>query len=215
MSKPADKMPPEIASAVNMLAHPLAGMAAMSAIGFGVASQALGMWTGAAAGMAEASERLLRALDESAAQPAKKAAAANVRARAQSVMEQAQSFAREVGEAADEAPAAPVGSRVRRAQAAPKRSPAVAAPADGSAQMRRPAAVAKPAAPDDLKAISGIGPKLEQVLNGLGIWTYAQVSGWSAEEAAWVDDYLGLGGRIGRDGWIGQADALARGATRQ
>ena len=42
MSKPTRKeMPQEMASAVNLMAHPLAGAAALSAIGFGVASQAL------------------------------------------------------------------------------------------------------------------------------------------------------------------------------
>ena len=40
------KLPAEMASAVNMLAHPIAGAAAMSALGVGMASQALGMWPG-------------------------------------------------------------------------------------------------------------------------------------------------------------------------
>ena len=64
------------------------------------------------------------------------------------------------------------------------------------------------------KAISGIGPKLEQVLNGLGIWTYAQIAGWTPAEIAWVDDRLGFTGRIGRDDWIGQAAALGGGKAR-
>ncbi len=46
--------------------------------------------------------------------------------------------------------------------------------------FHQPKAMEKPASPDDLKAISGIGPKLETVLNGLGIWTYEQIAGWSA-----------------------------------
>ena len=74
--------------------------------------------------------------------------------------------------------------------------------------------VDRPETPDDLKAISGIGPKLEQVLNGLGIWTYAQIAAWNREETAWVDDYLSFKGRIGRDGWIEQATALANGETK-
>ncbi|WP_417434282.1 hypothetical protein [Hoeflea sp.] len=79
--------------------------------------------------------------------------------------------------------------------------------------LRRPAEIEKPEAPDDLKLISGIGPKLEQVLNGLGIWTFEQIAAWQPEEAAWVDDYLQFGGRVERDGWISQAGTLAKGGA--
>ncbi|KGF71296.1 hypothetical protein LL06_00435 [Hoeflea sp. BAL378] len=77
---------------------------------------------------------------------------------------------------------------------------------------RRPAEMEKPESPDDLKLISGIGPKLEQVLNGLGVFTFAQIAAWQPEEVAWVDDYLQFSGRIDRDDWISQAGALAKGA---
>ncbi|MGN8022114.1 helix-hairpin-helix domain-containing protein [Phyllobacterium sp. 22229] len=73
----------------------------------------------------------------------------------------------------------------------------------------KPAAIAKPGLPDDLKRISGVGPKLEQVLNGLGIYTYAQIAAWSPRETAWVDDHLKFGGRIVRDEWVKQSAALA------
>jgi len=75
--------------------------------------------------------------------------------------------------------------------------------------FRQPAAIERPERPDDLKRISGIGPKLEQVLNGLGVWTFAQIAGWTPEEIAWIDDYLAFGGRIGRDEWLKQASRLA------
>lgn len=74
----------------------------------------------------------------------------------------------------------------------------------------KPAAVDKPATPDDLKLISGVGPKLEKVLNGLGIWTFGQIAAWSQNEIAWVDDYLQFKGRIERDDWIAQAAKLAK-----
>jgi NADH-quinone oxidoreductase subunit E len=77
--------------------------------------------------------------------------------------------------------------------------------------FRQPKAIDKPEQLDDLKLIAGVGPKLEKVLNGLGVWTFAQVAAWTAEETAWVDDYLGLSGRIARDGWVAQADGLAKG----
>jgi NADH-quinone oxidoreductase subunit E len=76
--------------------------------------------------------------------------------------------------------------------------------------FRKPMAMERPKAPDDLKLISGIGPKLETVLNGLGVWTHGQVAAWSKEEIAWLDDYLGFRGRIGRDNWIEQAAALRK-----
>jgi NADH-quinone oxidoreductase subunit E len=75
--------------------------------------------------------------------------------------------------------------------------------------FRQPKPMRKPAKPSDLKAISGIGPKLEKVLNGLGIWTYGQIAAWTSEEIAWVEDYLSLAGRVGRDDWTGQAAAFA------
>lgn len=77
--------------------------------------------------------------------------------------------------------------------------------------FRQPKAIDKPEQLDDLKLIAGVGPKLEKVLNGLGVWTFAQVAAWTPEETAWVDDYLGLSGRIARDGWVAQADGLAKG----
>jgi NADH-quinone oxidoreductase subunit E len=43
------------------------------------------------------------------------------------------------------------------------------------------------------------------------VWTFAQLASWSPEEIAWVDDYLGLSGRIVRDGWVAEADSLAKG----
>ena len=78
-------------------------------------------------------------------------------------------------------------------------------------------AIERPAAPDDLKAISGVGPKLEKVLNDLGVWTYAQVAAWSSAEVAWVDDYLSFSGRIGRrqDGSSRRQRWLRRRSARQ
>ena len=79
--------------------------------------------------------------------------------------------------------------------------------------FRRPTEIEKPQTPDDLKLISGVGPKLEQVLNGLGVWTFAQIAAWQPEEVAWVDDYLQFTGRIDRDDWIAQAGQLAKGGA--
>ena len=92
----------------------------------------------------------------------------------------------------------------------PKAAP-VAAALVSLDDKNRPAAMAKPATPDDLKLISGVGPKLEGVLHGLGIYTFAQVASWKKAERDWVDGYLKFKGRIERDDWVRQAKALAKG----
>jgi NADH-quinone oxidoreductase subunit E len=76
-------------------------------------------------------------------------------------------------------------------------------------KMKKPAAIEKPSAVDDLKKISGVGPKLEMVLNDLGVFTFGQIAAWTAAEIAWIDDYLSFSGRIERDKWIEQASSLA------
>ena len=77
----------------------------------------------------------------------------------------------------------------------------------------RPAGIARPAEPDELKLISGVGPKIEGILHDLGIFTFAQVSKWKKAERAWVDDHLKFKGRIDREDWVKQAKALAKGGV--
>jgi NADH-quinone oxidoreductase subunit E len=79
----------------------------------------------------------------------------------------------------------------------------------------RPAGVERPAQFDDLKLISGVGPKIEATLHSLGIYTFAQVAAWTAEQRAWVDGYLNFKGRIDRDDWVKQAEALAKGGEAE
>lgn len=63
---------------------------------------------------------------------------------------------------------------------------------------------------DDLKRIKGVGPKLEGVLNDIGIYHFDQIASWSPEEVAWADENLvGFKGRVSRDGWVQQAKELA------
>jgi NADH-quinone oxidoreductase subunit E len=70
---------------------------------------------------------------------------------------------------------------------------------------------AAPAKSDDLKLIPGIGPKLEQLLNKLGISTLAQIAGWTKEDADRIDAELNLNGRVLRDDWAGHANKIAKG----
>ena len=83
-----------------------------------------------------------------------------------------------------------------------------AAPAEAGALFAKPEGDA-----DDLKKISGVGPVLEGKLNDLGIYTYAQVAAFTAEDIAKVDDALSFKGRIERDGWLAQAAELAKSAS--
>ena len=69
--------------------------------------------------------------------------------------------------------------------------------------------------PDDLKEISGIGPKIEEKLNGLGVYHFAQIANWTDENRAYVDSHLSFRGRIGRENWIEQAKVLADGGDTE
>jgi NADH-quinone oxidoreductase subunit E len=70
-------------------------------------------------------------------------------------------------------------------------------------------------AADDLRMISGIGPKIAGILNELGIFHFDQIAAWTAEEVDWVDGYLKFKGRIEREDWIAQAKTLAAGGETE
>ena len=62
---------------------------------------------------------------------------------------------------------------------------------------------------DDLKKISGVGPKMEQVLNSIGIFSFLQVSKMTKKEYNLLDSITGsFPGRAERDDWSGQAKKL-------
>lgn len=87
-----------------------------------------------------------------------------------------------------------------------------AAPADPEPAIEplRPMSLDGPVSgqPDDLTLIGGIGPKIQEVLNSLGIWHYDQIADWTPENVLWIDDYLNFNGRIAREGWVEQAAVL-------
>lgn len=116
--------------------------------------------------------------------------------------------ARQTGAEGDVTPVPPM-TQTAEPEVAP------APPAEtGAAPVARPAALsaARAEGADDLKKIKGIGPKLEQLCNSLGIYHFDQIGGWSAAEVAWLDDNLqGFKGRVTRDSWVEQAGLLASG----
>jgi predicted flap endonuclease-1-like 5' DNA nuclease len=69
--------------------------------------------------------------------------------------------------------------------------------------------VASASEKDDLKAIKGIGPFIEEKLNALGIYTFEQVSKMTAKIEEEVNVAIEFfPGRVKRDQWVAQAKIL-------
>lgn len=167
-----------------LMAHPVAAIAATTAIGFGIAGQMAGAMLGL---MQSAAERAKVAEAKAEPQPVEPVKAKPVL----TVVPKA------------EKPAVAKTVKVAREKSA--------TPKTVEARPARKAPTAKAAKADDLKAISGIGPKLEQVLNGMGFRRYADIAGLTPADVARIEAELGFAGRIARDGWVEQAKALAKG----
>ncbi len=93
-----------------------------------------------------------------------------------------------------------------KAAKAPK---AAAAPAVEGTKPANLLSEARDGQPDDLKKISGVGPKLEGLLHENGVFHFDQIAAWTSSEIAYMDDQLSFKGRIERDGWIDQAKQFA------
>lgn len=66
------------------------------------------------------------------------------------------------------------------------------------------------AAPDDLRAIRGVGAKVEQALVAAGVTRFAQIAAWDDAQIDRMAARIGRGAaRIRNDDWVGQAAALA------
>jgi predicted flap endonuclease-1-like 5' DNA nuclease/chromosome segregation ATPase len=99
---------------------------------------------------------------------------------------------------------------IARASAPPRQT---FLPAEPSAEEVRPIALpaARSGAPDDLRLIDGVSPRIESTLNSLGVYHFDQIAAWTGQNVAWIERYLAYKGRISRERWIEQARALARG----
>lgn len=131
--------------------------------------------------------------------------------------------------APEPAPAAPAAAAEVVAAPAPAPAPAPeptpapsasaeAATAAEASEADKPQMLdaARDGGPDDLKQIKGIGPKLEKMLHGMGVFHFDQVAAWSDRELAWVDQNLeGFKGRASRDEWVSQAKTLASGGATE
>jgi NADH-quinone oxidoreductase subunit E len=107
----------------------------------------------------------------------------------------------------------PAAAEPRDAYKAPERRQDV--PKPSLDHPDRPKGIEKPATPDNLQLITGIGPKIESTLHSLGIYSFSQIAAWTPAERAWVDSYLNFRGRIEREDWMKQAEALARGGVAE
>ena len=114
------------------------------------------------------------------------------------------------------AKAAPAAKPAEKPKA--EKAPKAAANPEPASGGKKPETLsaARNNAPDDLKQIKGVGPKLEGVLHSMGFYHFDQIASWSAEEIAWADQNLvGFKGRGSRDDWVPQAKTLAEGGTTE
>ncbi|MFK7914956.1 MAG: hypothetical protein AB8B93_13650 [Pseudomonadales bacterium] len=119
-------------------------------------------------------------------------------------------------------PAAVTATTPTPAESAPV---ALAAPPIADASTQTPAgteprlfASASAGGRDDLKKISGVGPKLETLLNDNGVYYFWQIASWSDSDVIFMDERLDVfKGRIARDSWVAQARVLksAAGAAQE
>lgn len=175
-----------------LMAHPAAAMAAATAIGFSVTTQMAGAFLGALQGAFDVTNRLAASIDaRNELQP--EASVEPLVAAASLVPEPA-------------VKPAPVKAKTIKAKAVVAKVAAAPKPAQANSRTTT-------AKTDDLKRISGIGPKLEQVLNQRGISSVADIAAWTEADIARFDGELGFDGRITRDDWVGQAELLAAKAS--
>lgn len=97
-------------------------------------------------------------------------------------------------------------------KAAPQAAEAEAA---HKADKKAPKAAASMAAKstDDLKLISGVGPKIEVKLHEMGIHSFDQIIAMDDAALQSMDDAIGFKGRSLREDWRGQAAELKAGGT--
>ena len=119
--------------------------------------------------------------------------------------------------------AAPKAAKPKAAPKAAAPKPAVAKDVATKAEKPKVPKVAVPKAaapkaakaakgPDNLRLLKGLGPKLNTMLNDLGVTRFDQIAGLDVAAVAALDAKLGtFAGRITRDNFVDQAGLLAKG----
>ena len=96
-------------------------------------------------------------------------------------------------------------------ESVPESAPEPAAPASAEKKTAKESSKQTRAVKDrdDLKLIKGVGPKIEQMLNKLGIHTFAQIAQWNKTDIDQMASKLGsFKDRITRDEWVKKAQKL-------
>ena len=165
---------------------------------------------------ARAEEAAAKAKAEAEEKARAEEAAAKAKAEAEEKARAEEAAAKAKAEAEEKARADEAAAKAK-AEAEEKAGAEASTGSGGGQESGTPVFLAAPEGgkADDLKRIKGIGPKLEQTLNDLGVFHFAQIAVWTEENIEWMDDYLTFKGRIKRDDWISQAKLLASGAETE
>lgn len=201
-----------------LMQHPTASVAAAAAIGFGMASHFAGFMLGAMQGFMEAAQKAAATADaeRQAGQGTASVAKADDEARKRAEPGIAEEAAPETDAGLPAEPVAALNTDVAEVTAAvmARASAAVAKTAPRTAgetpPVSKPVRARRSKVADDLKKISGIGPKLEQVLKSLEVTRFSEIAAWDENDIARFDRELNVSGRIVRDRWVEQAKVLAK-----
>ncbi|MCF1434221.1 5' DNA nuclease [Agrobacterium vitis] len=208
-----------------LMANPMAAFAAATVLGFGFATQMTGVMLGSMQTMMDKPTR--RTKDDVPEDKADhQVAAASVSEVNLKPETQLQPVGAPVSDAVVQPKVAPARRPVAKTKSKPQAAKPVKSPAVRSAKkptvapvtpVEEPEVKAAPVAVKparrrgkkaDLKAIGGVGPKVQEMLSKLGVHGLDDIATWAPEDAARIDAELGLDGRILRDDWIGQARKL-------
>ncbi|WP_429924953.1 5' DNA nuclease [Agrobacterium vitis] len=208
-----------------LMANPMAAFAAATVLGFGFATQMTGVMLGSMQTMMDKPARRTKddGPEDKADHQVTAASVSEVNLKPETQLKPVDAPVSDVLVPPKVAPARrPVTKTKSKPQAAkPVKSPAVRSAKKPTAApvtpVAEPGAKAAPVAVKparrrgkkvDLKAIGGVGPKVQEMLSKLGVHGLDDIATWTPEDAARIDAELGLDGRILRDDWIGQARKL-------
>ncbi|MCM2442029.1 5' DNA nuclease [Agrobacterium vitis] len=208
-----------------LMANPMAAFAAATVLGFGFATQMTGVMLGSMQTMMDKPARRTKddVPEDKADDQISAASVLEVNLKPETQLKPVDA---PVSDAAVPPKAAPARRPVAKAKSKPQTAKPVRSQAVQSAKKPTVAPVTPIAEPEvkaapvavkparrrgkkvDLKAIGGVGPKVQEMLSKLGVHGLDDIATWTPEDAARIDAELGLDGRILRDDWIGQARKL-------